>query len=99
MLTFDDCLGLCDLTEEEVRAIAEHERMTEVAALELGNYLVQGSDGEQCIRSMILEDMGWAPAERKLALKLVLRNFVRQHPRCDLRRRNELRIPERRTAD
>ena len=82
MLSLEDCIALCGLTEEEVLAIAHHERLTEVAAAELGNYLVQRPDGEARIRSMIVEDIASAPPERALALKLVLRNFVAQHPRC-----------------
>jgi hypothetical protein len=96
MLTFEDCLGLCELTEDEVRAIAEHERLTEVAALELGDYLMHAPDGEQCIRAMILDDIAAAPRARALALRLVLRNFVLQHPRCDHRHRQQLHLPERR---
>ena len=34
MLTFDDCLGLCELSEEEIRAIAEHEHLPEIVALD-----------------------------------------------------------------
>jgi hypothetical protein len=37
-----DCLELCELSEEEVRAIAEHEHIPEVVALELGDYLIRG---------------------------------------------------------
>ena len=85
MLTFEDCLGLCDLTEEEVLAIAEHEHLPEMAALELGNYLVHRPDGEACIRAMIVDDIARASPERALALKLVLRNFVLHHPRCERR--------------
>lgn len=40
MLSLEDCLGLCDLSEDEVLAIAEHERIPEIAAVELGNYLL-----------------------------------------------------------
>jgi hypothetical protein len=96
MLTFEDCLGLCDLTEDEVLAIAEHQRLTEIAALELGNYLVHRPDGEACIRAMIRDDIANADPRRALALKLVLRNFILQHPRCDERCRRELHVPERR---
>ena len=32
MNTLEDCLGLCDLTEAEVLAIAEHEHLPEIAA-------------------------------------------------------------------
>jgi len=100
MLTLEDCIALCDLTEAEVLAIAEHENIPEIAAAEFGNYLVQSSDGELCIKSMIKDDIAAAAArgerEHVLALKLVLRDFVLQHPRCDERQRAELPSIERR---
>ena len=100
MLTLEDCLGLCGLSEEEVLAIAEHERIPEMAAVELGNYLVNTPGGEQCIKGMIRDDIAHAGAcgnrDRELALKLALCNFVLQHPRCEKRHRRELRMPERR---
>ena len=102
MLTLEDCLGLCDLSEDEILAIAAHENIPEVAAAELGNYLCQSPEGEMCIKSMILDDIaqaaGCGARNRELALKLVLRHFVLQHPRCDQRHRDELRLPERRLA-
>ena len=102
MLTLEDCIGLCGLTEEEVLAVAGHEHIPEIAAAELGNYLCRTAEGELCIKAMIRDDISAAQVrgdwERELALKLVLRTFVVQHPRCDERRRSELRLPERRQA-
>lgn len=102
MLSFEDCIGLCGLTEEEVRAIAEHERIPEIAAAEFGNYLVNTPDGESYIKSMIRDDIAHAcqrgNRERELALRLVLRNFVLQHPLCDERHRSQLHLPDRRLA-
>jgi len=100
MLRLEDCLALCDLSEDEVLAIAQHEHITEMAAIELGNYLVHTPDGERCIKAMIRDDIDAAAAHgdrnRALALQLVLRNFVLEHPRCDERIRAELRALERR---
>ena len=102
MLTLNDCISLCGLAAEEVRAIAEHEHIPEIAAAELGSYLVTAPDGELCIKAMIRDDIAHARAtghwEREMALKLVLRNFILQHPRCDERVRRELHLPERRLA-
>lgn len=102
MLTFEDCLGLSGLTEEEVLAIAEHEHIPEMAAIEFGNYLCQTPAGELCIKAMIRDDIAHARAtgnrDRELALKLVLCNFILQHPRCEERHRRNLRMPERRLA-
>ena len=102
MLRLEDCIALCDLSEDEVLAIAEHEHIPEIAAAELGNYLVHTPDGERCIKAMIKDDIEAAAAHgdraRALALRLVLRSFVLEHPRCDERLRNELRALERRRA-
>jgi S-ribosylhomocysteine lyase LuxS involved in autoinducer biosynthesis len=89
MLSLEDCLALCDLTEDEVLAIAHHEHIPEIAAAQLGNYLVHTPEGERRIKSIIRDDIAEARAirdhTRELTLKLVLRNFVQQHPRCDER--------------
>lgn len=100
MLTLEDCIALSDLTEEEILAIAEHEHIPEIAAAELGNYLVHAPDGEHCIKAMIRDDIEAAAAggnrDHALALKLLLRNFILQHPRCDERCRSAMHVPERR---
>lgn len=61
-LTFEDCLGLCELNEQEVLAIAEHEHIPAIAAVELGNYLVHTAPGEQRIKAMIRDDIARAAA-------------------------------------
>jgi len=100
MLTLEDCISLSELTEEEILAIAAHENLNEMAAAELGNYLVQTADGDLCIRAIIRDDIAGAEArgrsDHALKLKLVLRRFILSHPRCDERRRSELRLPDRR---
>lgn len=100
MLTIEDCIALCGLSEEEVQAIAEHERIPQVAAAEMANYLVRTPSGELRIKSMIKDDIASAVAagnpERALALKLLLCQFVRQHPGTDERVKSELGRLERR---
>ncbi len=102
MLSLEDCIGMCGLTEAEVRALAQHEHIPEIAATELGSYLVSTPDGELCLKAIIREDVSHAIAsgdrERELVLKLVLRNFVLEHPSCEERHRRELRLPDRRLA-
>ena len=94
MLSLEDCLALCDLSEEEVLAIAHHEHLPEIAAAELGNYLVHTPEGEMRIKAIIRDDIAEARAGgdrlRELALKLMLRNFVLQHPRCEERHKERL---------
>lgn len=101
MLTLEDCLALCDLTEAEVLAIAQHEHIPEIAAAEMGNYLLRCPDGELLIRAMIRDDIAAAAAcddqRRALALKWVLRDFVLRHPKCEQRHRDALHAAERRT--
>ncbi len=83
MLTFEDCLGLCELSEEEIRAIAEHEHLPQIVALELGNYLMRGPDGELLVSHMFIDDI--RAAERRgdrvhaALLKRALRQFIDQH--------------------
>ena len=102
MLTLEDCLALCDLTEEEVLAIAQHEHIPEIAAVELGNYLVHTPEGESRIKTIIRDDIADARARGdrscELALKLVLRNFVLWHPYCEERHRAQLHAVERRAS-
>jgi hypothetical protein len=94
MLSLEDCLGLCDLSEEEVLAIAEHEHIPEMAALQLGNYLAHTPEGEMRIKAIIRDDI--ADARRRgdrsheLALKVLLRDFVLGHPHCEERHRRRL---------
>lgn len=84
MLTFEDCLALAELTEEEVDAIAEHEHVPEMLAMELGNYLVHENGGVPRISRIIVEDIEAAEIrgdrDRVLRLKLVLKHFVSAHP-------------------
>jgi len=100
MLSLEDCIGLCGLTEAEVRAIAQHEHIPEIAAAELGNYLASSRDGELCIKEMMRDHIMLATErsdiERALGLKLLLRNFILHHPRCEERHRRSLQLPERR---
>lgn len=84
MLTYEDCVGMCDLTEEEVDAIAEHEHIPNIVATELGYYLVHEEPGIPKIRRIILDDIDMAEKrgdkEHALVLQLTLRHFVQNHP-------------------
>lgn len=83
MLTFEDCLSLCELTEDEVDAVAEHEHMGETAALELAAYLTRTPEGEVRIQRMIEDDLRSAQARGDFAhsakLKRALRHFIETH--------------------
>jgi hypothetical protein len=83
MLTWEDCVGLCDLSEDEIRAIAKHEHIPLMAAVELGHYLVRTRHGAPRISRMIIDDIKAARAAgddlEELKLKAVLRHFIEQH--------------------
>ncbi len=85
MLTLQDCIELSELTEDEILAIAEHEHIPEMAAVEMGNYLVHTAQGERRIKRMILDDIQHARDHGNLrhaaTLKLALRHFVSTHPK------------------
>lgn len=86
MLTYEDCLGMTDLTEEEIEAIAEHEHCHAMAALEMGHYLVEAPDGTVRIRRMILDDIAMAQvrgdSQRAAKLQSVLSRFCKKYPDC-----------------
>ncbi|MEJ2176610.1 MAG: hypothetical protein P8Y12_01350 [Gammaproteobacteria bacterium] len=84
MLTLQDCLGLCELTEDEIRAIAKHEHIPEIIAAELAEYLVHEPDGTRKIRRIILDDIkdeeDRGHTEKAEKLRMVLAHFIATHP-------------------
>ena len=87
MLTYNDCLGLSELTQEEVAALARIKHLPEVVALEMGWSLCRTPEGKRLIGRMILDDIeaacrrGDARAAAKLGL--VLHRFVETHDAQD----------------
>jgi hypothetical protein len=83
VLTKEDCIALCELSPEEVAAIAEHEHIPEIVATELGNYLVHTPTGEARIERMIIDDIEHARCHcnyaRMAQLIAVLRHFIETH--------------------
>lgn len=85
MITLQDCVGLCGLTEEEVLAIAEHEHLPEIAATALAQYLLAQKHGSEKVREMIVDDIRQAQfsrdgKEKVLMLLHVLHHFLKSHP-------------------
>ena len=62
MLTYNECLHLSDLTQDEVEAIAEHEHTDPIIAMAIGQYLCC-HNGESKVKKIILDDI--AKAQRK----------------------------------
>lgn len=84
MLTLQDCIGICELTEEEIEAIAQHEHVPEIIATELGEYIIHSKDGVPHMRRIILDDIEEARShghdEEVERLQLVLKHFIATHP-------------------
>ncbi len=83
MLTLQDCIELSELSEEEILAIAEHEHIPEMLAVEMGNYLIHTPSGEKRIKRMIVDDIAHAKetgdVKHAAVLKSVLKHFVAEH--------------------
>ena len=84
MICLEDCIALCDLSEEEILAIAEHEHIPEIAAVALADYLLHQEHGAEAIRDMLRDDIRAALTrhDRKHARELfmALRHFLSNHP-------------------
>ena len=89
MITLADCLAMCGLSEDEVLAIAEHEHIPEIAAVALGQYLLNQAQGPgKKIRDMIRDDIRSALARNDRAhareLLMALRHFLSEHPQSQV---------------
>jgi hypothetical protein len=84
MITLEDCVGFCGLTEEEVLAIAEHEHLPEIAATAFAQYLLSQKHGSEKVRDMIVDDIRRAQfgrdKQKVLMLLHVLHHFLKTHP-------------------
>lgn len=86
MITFEDCLAFCELTEDEIDAIALHEQLSGTAALEMGSFLIRDAGGDVRIQRIIIDEVSAAHRRgdlvRAAQLKQTLRRFIEQHPAC-----------------
>jgi hypothetical protein len=53
MLSLKDCIDMCDLTEEEVAAIAETENIPAIVAAQIGCNLLRSEGGVDYIRCVL----------------------------------------------
>lgn len=85
MLTYKECLEMCDLSDNEIEAIAEHEHLEPIVAMALGKYMLE-HNGSQQIRQYILDDIEQARAQGNSAkmalLTQTLCHFMTTHPEC-----------------
>lgn len=84
MLTIKDCIALSDLTEDQIDAIAEHEHLPRMVAVELGCCLAHSPDGVARIVHILADDIAAARAHghprHAAELVAVLADFVATHP-------------------
>jgi hypothetical protein len=83
LLSLRDIIDFCALTEGEVRAIAEHQHISEISAASLGQGLLQSKDGTKEIAGFIHDRMENAISrgqfDRAGDLEQVLAQFKRTH--------------------
>ncbi len=87
MITIQDCIALSQLTEDEIEAIAEHEHVPDMLAVEIGAFYVESEHGEKHIAAIIRDDIEQARRTGHIAhaakLQLVLRHYLEGHPRAN----------------
>jgi hypothetical protein len=84
MITLDDMEDMCSLSREEIAQVAEHERITEEAAVAEVERLMHTRGGPQAVQRMLCDDIRAAlhadDVPRARRLFAVLRGFVTAHP-------------------
>lgn len=84
MLTYKDCLGMCDFDEDEIAAVAEHEHLPRMVAIAYAEYLIHTDNGVPMLKRIILDDIAAAERlqnhEKVQHLRHVLRHFIVTHP-------------------
>ncbi len=84
MISREDCIALCGLSEDEIDALSEHEHIPEIAATALANYLLHQPHGSEAIRTMIVDDIHKAldagRVKHASELFMALRHFLSGHP-------------------
>ena len=84
MITLEDCIALCGLTEAQVLAIAEQEHLPEIGATALAQYLSKKEHGMEKLREMIVDDIRQSQQREDkahvLTLLHVLHHFLKSHP-------------------
>ena len=84
MLSLTDCIDMSELSAKEIAVIAEHERVPEIIAAELGCKLIQTPAGRMLLKNYIHDNLVRARArhldEKAKELRVLLRRFERAHP-------------------
>ena len=84
MINLDDMEDMCCLTRGEIAAVADHEHITEAAAVAEVEKLMHAHGGPQAVHEMLCEDIREAlhrddvPEAKRLFA--ILRGYVTAHP-------------------
>ncbi len=83
MLTYNDCLDICDVSQAEVDAVAEFEHVPALPALAEFDFLLHSDGGIRRIRHMIVDDIRHAQCtghqQHARELRRVLTRFNKHH--------------------
>ena len=87
MITLDDMEDMCTLSREEILAVADHEHITEEAAVAEIERLMHQHGGPYKVQEMLCEDIRSAlhADDVREAKRLfgVLRHFMAEHPEAE----------------
>jgi hypothetical protein len=83
MLSYQDCVALSPLSEDEIAAIARHEHIPEILALELGWAPYRTPEGKQQIQRIMCENAADAcrigDLDTAALLRLLVHHFIEAH--------------------
>ncbi|MCB1889034.1 MAG: hypothetical protein KDH20_15610 [Rhodocyclaceae bacterium] len=84
MLSIRDCLDYCDLTDDEVALIAEHEAIPDAAAAHIACGLVQTPEGVLILSQFMAEMLHRAESRgdraRAEQVRRICARFLQDHP-------------------
>ena len=84
MLSMRDCLDYCNLTDDEIALIAEHEDIPDVAAAQMACGLVQTPEGTllltRCLEELLERAERSGEKERLARARAAFAQFVADHP-------------------
>ncbi len=84
MLTFEDCVAMGALSDEQIDALGAHEHVPDIIACELGTYLLNTPGGAQVIADGLRADLMQARLQHRtqaiLHFQHLLDGFEREHP-------------------
>jgi hypothetical protein len=84
MLSLDECIGMCGLSEEEVAVVADHEQLPTLVAAELASSLVDTPRGVHRLHQMFMDALSRQAErpdrDRERALSQVYAGFRARYP-------------------